>query len=139
MALTTAQRRRRYSRIAGRVVIATLSVGLFVAIASVFEPQDTTATPQRASARPAAPTALDGSYMGELVGRDHSVIIHATSEGPRYTALDGLGNVIATGLTAEQVYRYLPDVNIETLSADDNGLLDSPIILDDALMLADHD
>ncbi|MHC4976624.1 MAG: hypothetical protein ACYTF7_08465 [Planctomycetota bacterium] len=139
MTLTPTQRRRRITRITGRVVIASLAVGLFVAVASVFEPENSTATPQRVVVEFDVNSRSDATYLGELVGKDHSVIIHATAEGPRYTAIDGLGNVIATDLQVHEVYRYLPDANLETISADDNGLLDTPLLLDDALMLADYD
>jgi hypothetical protein len=139
MAINSLQRRRRYARIGGRVIIASLAVGLFVAVASVFEPENSIATPERLR-QDVDPVALSaGTYLGELVGRNHSVVIHATPDGPRYTALDGLGNVIAADLMADEVYQLLPDVNIDTLSADDNSMLDTPLLFDSALMLADYE
>jgi len=57
----------------------------------------------------ASADAMATGVIGSLEGRDHTIHIHATPDGPRFTITDQAGGVLASRLTAEQVYRRFPE------------------------------
>jgi len=48
--------------------------------------------------------------LGELVGRDTRVLIHAGINGPTYTLIDATGRILDEGLDAKQLRARYPDV-----------------------------
>ncbi|MFG0274152.1 MAG: hypothetical protein ACF8QF_03755 [Phycisphaerales bacterium] len=117
---------RRIPRILMRVGVAGALAGAFVAAALLVEPSPSPAGNARSMDAPAdldAETeatdeqAPDRVSLGALEGLEHSLLIHATPEGPRYTLLDPLGNPIATDLPADEVYRVHPDADVDRMIA----------------------
>ena len=56
--------------------------------------------------------------LGALVGRDHIVLIHASSEGARYSVFSLDGRLLEADLFADDVYRSFPDLEIDRLRLD---------------------
>jgi hypothetical protein len=119
---------RRVPRILMRVGVAGGLAGAFVAAALLVEPSPSPAGSARpidapADADPTNPDAVAGEQpsdrvsLGSLLGLEHSLLIHATPEGPRYTLLDPLGNPIATDLAGDEVYRVHPDADVDRMIA----------------------
>lgn len=50
------------------------------------------------------------SVLGHLQGRDQKVTIYSTPEGPRFTVRRGDGEVVAQGLSVEQLRERHPDL-----------------------------
>jgi len=79
---------------------------------------------------PRAP-AVDGKgrkLLGSLVGSNWHVWIYSDPTGPMYTVANSRGQVLAEGLSADDVYRRFPDLPIDRLRL---------IPAEGALMLAD--
>jgi len=72
--------------------------------------------------------------LGEIVGRNHIVRVHATQDGPRYTVCDPEGLVLEADLMAEEVYHFFPELDIKSLHFGHPEETDSEPI---PLMLAD--
>jgi hypothetical protein len=48
--------------------------------------------------------------IGSFRGRDHTVIIYSTSDGPRFTVTTAGGEVLAERLSGDEIEAELPDV-----------------------------
>jgi len=55
--------------------------------------------------------------IGALEGFDHTLVVVATPEGPRYTIYDAAGAVIAQRVTREELSSLRPDLNLDSLIA----------------------
>jgi len=62
-------------------------------------------------------TSAPGASMGTLVGRNVTINIIATPDGPRYTVLDPTGGVLAERLTEEELYDLYPELRMDTITA----------------------
>lgn len=78
---------------------------VFVATASVISPRTSTAGPAGSS------SMSEGEVIGRLIGREHEIVILASSLGPRYTVYDLAGNALAEKLTIEQLGRRFPGLD----------------------------
>jgi hypothetical protein len=71
------------------------------------------------------------SVLGHLQGRDQKVTIYSTAEGPRFTVRRGDGEVVAQGLSVEQLRERHPDL----FRAYERGMARSGAVLDSRLDL----
>jgi hypothetical protein len=113
---------RGMQRAAMRVLVGAGAAAVFVIAAVIVEPDDSRAVSLPREPVPSQPshtevTDPDRVSLGELIGFDHRVHIVATPEGPRYTALDNLGNVIAAELYADELYHVLPNADVKSMIA----------------------
>ncbi len=91
----------------------------FVLAAATFEPSPSAAGdapgPAPRSASPRAPfrarPPAAGAPLGELIGGRYLVRITLLPQGPRYTVCTPDGEVLATDLPADEVYRDFPDLD----------------------------
>jgi len=110
----------RMGRILTRVGVAGVLAGGFVGAALLVEPSPSPAGPAGAIDEPVEPLTAPSPErvtLGTLEGLEHTLIIVATPDGPRYTALDPLGNPIAVDLPADEVYRVVPDADVDRMIA----------------------
>lgn len=136
-----------------RWLLAAGSLALFVGLARLFNPAPSTADIQSsqtsgepprilaggerglASDRQAAPSARSGPVeIGELVGREFTLRVFSTPEGPRYTVIDRDGHALAQLLEADEIYRRFPDLNVRSLQLrgdDASDLIGGPLMLAD--------
>lgn len=128
-------------RLTLRITLYILGACLFVAVASLVRPDRSVAAakPDRAPAKldvvvgePAGTAAAAGSeqasgpvapgrnaqgwlLLGTLHGPTHDVWAYASPEGPRYTVIDAMGNVVMEDAAAEDVYRTVPEVDLKNM------------------------
>jgi hypothetical protein len=108
---------------------------MFVAVASLVGPERSRAAADRsqgpakldvvvgANAAPAPETgavaparnANGWLLLGTLHGATHEVWAYASPDGPRYTVIDALGNVVLVDVAAEDVYRTVPEVDLKNM------------------------
>jgi len=105
--------RRICLRVAAAGAITTAVVGAASLVAPAPSPAGVSTSPGMAAERLAA--SPERAHLGTLEGRGHHLLIFATPDGPRYTALDALGNPIASDLTSDEVYRVSPDADVDRL------------------------
>jgi hypothetical protein len=48
--------------------------------------------------------------IGQLRGRNHTIIIHASSDGPRFTVTTPDGRVVAAALTSDEIRATHPEI-----------------------------
>lgn len=99
-------------------VLAILALGTaFLVMASVFSPQRMLAQPRRATS-PSQSTAAstdphDGlRSLGSVESLSHVVRIYAAAQGPRYSVFTHAGEELGVLMTAEQVARYFPELQL---------------------------
>lgn len=66
--------------------------------------------------------------LGTLVGSSHFLWIYAGIDQPRYTVLDLLGQVLASDLTATQVYEAFPELDIPGMEFGPDQPVGSPLM-----------
>ncbi len=66
----------------------------------------------------ATEAAPDHDLIGQLVGREYLVKIHAGTEGARYSVCTLYGETIAARLKADEVYQRFPELDIEAMRLD---------------------
>jgi|GEM_PF-1719440 len=98
-----------------------LSVALgFLVVTSQIDPADSNADLGAISA-PGSVGAVgansEGLSLGSLQGREYSVHMVATPDGPRYSVTNRAGVMVGQNLTKSEVYDLVPGLDLETLSA----------------------
>jgi len=96
-------------------VALALSLG-FLWAASRIDPGQSSAVTIVAP-RPVMTDEAGRVSMGVLQGRDITLHLIATPDGPRYTVLDATGAVIAERVTREELSSLRPDLNLDNLIA----------------------
>ncbi len=119
-----------------RGVIAVALLGAFFLVASIINPDKSRAadgnnpadldngprfTHHLDSDQPDAQTTL----LGTLLGTIYTVEIHGTDRGIRYTVIDDAGKVLIELATPEDVQRVAPDLDLESLRANQIGEVDT--------------
>jgi hypothetical protein len=56
-------------------------------------------------------TTPEGAVLGHIETRDNKMTIHSGQHGPRFTVADKSGQVLAAGLTAEQLAKSQPQLH----------------------------
>ena len=112
---------------AKRLALMGLTAALFVLAGRSFEPFRSTAAIDKdgiAIALPALPADGDGRdssltrALGELRGQHFRILIHASPAGPLHTVISPDGVVLARGLSAAEVEREFPALQLETMTAE---------------------
>ncbi len=118
-------RRRRLAR-------ATLLLVVMCALAalSMWMPPSGSVAAPRDHRRP-------GPALGELIGRNHVILIHASPDGPLYTVCRPDGATLRRHLFADEVRSAFPDIDLSKLRLDAPPPL-APDLLRGALMLVDQ-
>lgn len=78
-----------------------------------------------------APPAYDEqgrASLGVIVGPSLFVWVYGGTEGVRYSVVDLQGQVLASGLTADQVYGAFPEINIPEMEFGPDGALCEPLM-----------
>jgi hypothetical protein len=99
---------------------------------SPFAPQTPTQQTAMAQAQPTQqPTTIQGAtslqptsqrpLLGTLVGSPYYIWVYAGPQGPLYTIADQSGKILATEVTAEQLYEQVPDASVEGLRLQTSG------------------
>lgn len=120
---------RRFAIVAGGITT-------FVLVASVIEPFKSEAEPAREAAQKqlSAVPSVDPSdvvralvqmkqphgwpLLGALVGKNEMVLVHASPQGPRYSVFTHQGQLLEPDLSADDVYRSFPSLDIKSLRLD---------------------
>ena len=109
------------------VVIASILVGAFLIMASVFVPDRLQARAGEDSATHSAQLTEGLPSLGELVDNRYTVKVYATPAGPRYSVYDHDGTRVAALLSAEKVAKLYPDLPLPDARADGPlQLMDTP-------------
>ncbi|MCC6661287.1 MAG: hypothetical protein IT437_10420 [Phycisphaerales bacterium] len=110
MAWETDPKADRPAKSAGmKVVVALGAVVFFVTVSSWFRPAGTSArTPM---------LATTDRLLGEVEGNNYTLQVFAGPSGPLYTVRGPSGRVLRERLTADEVYRAFPDLDVRTLHA----------------------
>jgi hypothetical protein len=107
---------------AKRLAVVALGVGVFALAARTLQPSRSTAAPNVRQAlepgsRPGAIVPI-GRKLGELMGQEFRILVHASELGPRYTVISPAGIVLAEDLSETEVGQAFPGLEIETMTAD---------------------
>ncbi len=99
-----------------------LRVGTALGIAIGFLWVTSRIDPEPSSAQFVAPQSESAQIsksksLGSFEGRDHTIRIVATPDGPRYTITDPHGVIIADKLTKDEVYERFPTFQLDTMTA----------------------
>lgn len=118
-----------------RLLVVVGAVGGFIALASVFNPEqtratvatvkrgveslvgDTTRVPEGA-AKPPARDSRGRMLLGEMVGNGHRVWVYGRGTEVRYTVCTPEGEVLTSDISAEDVYRLFPHLDLRTMRLD---------------------
>ncbi|MCC6322788.1 MAG: hypothetical protein IT438_15295 [Phycisphaerales bacterium] len=134
------------TRLWARVGVGAAGGAAFLLLASVFDPGHSSANDNHVPgvidlARHRAASATEvlrrahpqgWPTLGMLEGAEYLVIVHASPSGPRYTVCNTIGEVLATDLAADDVYRSFPELDIPGMLLDPEANDGSP-----PMMLAD--
>lgn len=118
-----------------RLLVLVASVGGFFILASIFNPEQTRATVQGVkrelsrlagseptippgAAKPPARDSYGRMLLGEMVGRDYRVWVYGRGAEVRYTVCTPEGVVVTSDMTADDVYRLYPDLNLRAMRLD---------------------
>lgn len=146
-------------RLTARITLYILGACLFVAVASVLRPERSEAEAKRdrsavkldvigsapgvsgagtgvagvgAATGPVAPAqnAKGWLLIGSLEGPTHDVWAYASPDGPRYTVIDAMGNVVMEDAIADDVYRTVPEVDLKNMRLEP-GAVGGPLMMVD--------
>lgn len=141
-------------RLMVRITIYILGACVFVGAASFMKPERSVASagPIREPAKldvvvgvetgnkspaaadeqtgPVAPerNAQGWPLVGSLHGPTHDVWAYASPEGPRYTVIDAMGNVVMEDAVADDVYRTVPEVDLKNMQLEP-GAVGGPLMM----------
>lgn len=151
---------RAAQRLTARITLYILGACLFVAVASVLRPERSEAEAKRdrsavkldvigsaagvpgggpgaaagveAAAGPVAPAqnAKGWLLIGSLEGPTHDVWAYASPDGPRYTVIDAMGNIVVEDAIADDVYRTVPEVDLKNMRLEP-GAVGGPLMMVD--------
>lgn len=146
---------RSLARIIKRVIALGAGLAVFLFAASVVDPRQSPAADplsppmaRTAAGKNTEPTRdevqrgllarkhpLGWPVLGLIEGVEYYLVIHGSSEGPRYTVCTLTGRVLQADLPADDVYRAFPTVDVEGMRLEPAAL---PLTPDGpALMLVD--
>lgn len=103
-----------------RTLVAILGVVALGAAATLATPGTTKAGERARELRDALGDGSGSSAslgLGELQGRTHSVVIEPGPDGPTYAVYNGFGQLLASGLTADQLASFRPELDVQALDA----------------------
>ena len=92
----------------------------------------TAVAPAPGQTGPVAPERNSHGWLllGTLHGARHEVWAYASPEGPRYTVIDALGNVLMEDAHADDVYRTVPEVDLKNMQLEP-GATGGPLMMVD--------
>ena len=105
-----------------------LTLVVFAGVAWIARPNESRAAQPTAAA---APKQTKVATLGELRSRSHTVVIEMGRGDPTYAIYNGYGQLLASGLTADQLESFRPEFDPEARVAD-------PIPVGEPMMLADE-
>jgi len=118
-----------------RLLVVVGAVGGFIVLASVFTPEqtratvatvkrgieslagDTTKVPEGA-AKPPARDSRGRILLGEMVGNGHRIWVYGRGTDVRYTVCTPEGEVLTSDITADEVYRLFPHLDLRSMHLD---------------------
>ena len=118
-----------------RLLVLVAAVGGFVAMASIFNPEQTRATVAQVkrgietlageqpkvpegAAKPPARDSRGRMLLGEMVGKGHRVWVYGQGTEVRYTVCTMEGEVLTSDIGADDVYRLFPHLDLRTMRLD---------------------
>lgn len=109
-----------------RVLAALGAVVVFLTVASVIDPGQSTAVDRPSTVpapTPKQPQPVPSDSLGTLQGTEYSIEIHAAHPETLYTVRDLAGTLILERATAEEIYRHDPEhLDVETLLSNRIGI-----------------
>lgn len=119
-------------RILRTPIAGVLTLGVLGSVAWLTQPnQGRAATLRQAQQANNAPQQTKVNTLGELRSRSHTVVIEMGRGGPTYAVYNGYGQLLASGLTADQLESFRPEFDPEARVAD-------PMPVGEPMMLADE-
>lgn len=112
---------------AKRLALMGLTAALFVLAGRSFQPFRSSASIDEVGVDISLPELGAGvspdatpftRALGELRGQHFRILVHASPAGPRHTVISPDGVVLARGLTAAEVEREFPALQMETMTAE---------------------